>query len=343
MSPDHDVHELLIGSYTTGTGSPGVVRAELDPTTGALRATGSVALTDPSWIATSNDGVTLYAAAEHTGGTVASVSLTDPEDTIVRAGAGDDPCHLVVHRGHVVVAGYTSGTIAAFALDDDGGVGRRTGLVQHNGSGPHERQSAAHVHQVRESPDGRHLLVSDLGADSVTTYRLDDDGRLIEISRTAAPAGSGPRHLTFHPSGRAALLVLELAGAVALCRYDPDAGRLSVGTVVPLDVPGLPSEVLVTADGHHAYVGVRDTDGAGRDAIVHLGLAVAGSAARRLGVHHPGGAFPRHLALEPDERWLLSANQWSGTVTSLPLGPDGAPGPPAGTVDVPGAACILVR
>jgi 6-phosphogluconolactonase (cycloisomerase 2 family) len=341
--------ELLVGSYTTTTGSPGVVRASLDLDSGSLLRTGEIELVDPSWITRSADGQVLYAVAEHADGTVASVRLDDGSapavQPVVRPGAGDDPCHLVLHRGHAVVAGYTSGTVAVFPLGADGHLGERSQLLRHNGSGPHARQEAAHVHQVRESPDGRHLLVTDLGTDSVTTYRLDDGprgGELVEVSRVQAPPGSGPRHLTFHPGGRTALLALELAAAVALCTYDPGSGALTIGSVVPAQVPGLASELLITADGHHAYLGMRDADGTGTDAVVHFSMAVAGSAIRQLGQHQAGGRAPRHLALTPDGRWLLAANQLSGTVTVLPVDRLGVPGAPVGWLDVPGAACLLL-
>jgi 6-phosphogluconolactonase (cycloisomerase 2 family) len=340
---------LLIGTYTTGTASPGVVRATLDHESGRLTRDGEIPLVDPSWIARSPDGQVLYAVGEHADATIASVrldgGLSPVGQPVVRSGAGDDPCHLALHRGHLVVAGYASGTVAVFALEPDGTVGERTELLQHRGSGPHPRQDGAHVHQVRESPDGRHVLVTDLGCDSVTTYRLDDSpagARLVEVSRAQAPAGSGPRHLTFHPGGRAALLVLELAGGVALCTYDPESGGLTIGSVVSAQLPGLPSEVLITPDGHHAYLGLRDADGSGTDAVVHLSMAVAGSAARRLDHHDSGGRGPRHLARTSDGRWLLVANQLSGSVTSLPLDATGVPGAAAGSLDVPGAACILL-
>ncbi|WP_426561712.1 lactonase family protein [Angustibacter sp. McL0619] len=337
--------DLLIGSYTTGTGSPGVVRASLDDETGALEAAGEIALTDPSWIALSQDRRTLYAVGEHVAGTLTSVALHDPSVRTERDGAGDDPCHLILHRGHAVVAGYSSGTVAVFALGPGGELGRRTQLLQHNGSGSHERQEAAHAHQVCKSPDGRHLLVVDLGTDSVTTYRLDDgpDGpQLVPVSRAQAPPGSGPRNLTFHPGGRAALLALELTPGVAVCTYDPDSGALSIGTVVLAGVDGLASALLITQDGHHAYLGMRDQDGTGTDAVLHFAMAVAGSAVRRVGLHPSGGRAPRHLRLSPDERWLLAANQLSGTVTSLPVDRLGAVGAPVGFLDVPGAACVVL-
>jgi 6-phosphogluconolactonase (cycloisomerase 2 family) len=331
---------LLVGGYTSGTGSPGVVRATLDDETGALSATGEIELVDPSWLALSPDASVLYAVGEHAEGTIASVRLDDGSPPVVRPGAGDDPCHLVLHRGHVVVAGYTSGTVAVFPVLPDGSVGERTQLLQHNGSGPHERQDGPHVHQVRESPDGRYLLVTDLGTDSVTTYRLDG-GWLVEVSRAHTPPGAGPRHLTFHPGGRAALLALELRPGVAICTYDPESGALSVGSVVSAEAPGLASELLVSADGHHAYLGLRDPDGTGTDAVVHFSMAVAGSAVRRVGQHPTGGRAPRHLAITADGRWLLAANQLSGGVTSIPLD-HGVPGAPVGTLDVGGAACVVL-
>ena len=72
------------------------------------------------------------------------------------------------------VANYGNGTVASFALKQDGSIGQKTGFDQHTGKGPNaERQEGPHAHAVVISPDNRFLFVPDLGSDQIKIYRVD--------------------------------------------------------------------------------------------------------------------------------------------------------------------------
>ncbi|MFN9941248.1 MAG: lactonase family protein, partial [bacterium] len=74
----------------------------------------------------------------------------------------------------LIVANYTGGSSAVFALKDDGSLGARTDFHQHQGSGPNQqRQEAPHAHCAQFlTIDGvEYAYVVDLGLDLVLSYR----------------------------------------------------------------------------------------------------------------------------------------------------------------------------
>ena len=87
-------------------------------------------------------------------------------------------------------------------------------------------------------PTGRFILVADLGMDQVLVYRLDTNaGKLIahEFPVISAPAGTGPRHMAFHPNGRWFYVVNELSSSVSVYAYTAENGTFKdVQTVAAL-------------------------------------------------------------------------------------------------------------
>jgi 6-phosphogluconolactonase len=154
-------------------------------------------------------------------------------------------------------------------------------------------------------------------------------------------AGSGPRHLVFHPSGAVAYLANENNSTVTVCGWAD--GVLTANAVLPAAdaVPGVtnyPGEIALSADAAYLYVSNRGTDTVGVFAV-----GPDGGTLTRVAGPSCGGVWPRHLALDPTGRWMYVANQRSGTVTALPVDPaTGVPGGVAATLPVPGAAQVLL-
>ena len=147
-------------------------------------------------------------------------------------------CHLCVSPDgkRLYAANYLSGSVAGFALAADGSIGGLCEFDQHQGHGVDpKRQEGPHAHFTGFSPDGRFLLVNDLGLDTVFAYPYDTE-RGIDcagaVKNPVLPAGSGPRHLLFEPEGTC-LLVTEMGNAIQ--RFDYADGvlklRASVSTL----------------------------------------------------------------------------------------------------------------
>ncbi|WP_237502947.1 lactonase family protein [Streptomyces sp. SID8374] len=336
---------LLLGTYTSAEGGgTGIGTATYDTATGAITPGPVITgVENPSYLALHPSGATVYAVAEQDAGAVTAVALA-PDGTYEVLGSrptgGSGPTHLSVHPSGrwLLSANYTSGSVAVHPIAEDGSLGERTDLVTHSSPPPGPGQNGPHAHQITTSPDGGHVLAVDLGTDTVYTYRLDTSaGTLTEVSRAALAPGSGPRHLTFHPGGRAAYLACELDNTTVVCAYDPESGTLTPGAGQSTGADtGYPAQLVVTADGSYAYLANR-----GPNSLTRYAVEDDGAALRLLDTVPVGGDWPRQLALSPDSSLLFAANQRSSTVTAFRIGADGSLTPAGDPLPAPVAVCVL--
>ncbi|MBW4717452.1 lactonase family protein [Saccharothrix sp. SC076] len=312
---------VYLGTYTSWAGGgQGLGLGAYDVTTGRLRSTGVVrGVPNPSFVVTAGNRV--YAVNEQSRGTVTALAVGAdgvPKVVNTQSTGGADPCHLVVHRGHVLSANYSSGSVSVHPVRADGGLGARTDLVTHQGSGPDpDRQDRPHAHQVAVDPAGEHVLAVDLGADAVFSYRLGANGKLTRVATAKLHPGAGPRHLAFHPSGRYAYIANELDSTVVVASYANGVltpvrklGTLPPGA--PTTPRNYPAEVVVSADGRFAYLSNR-----GHDSVAVFAAENGGADLRLLEAVPVGGDFPRHIALDPSGKLLFAANQNSNSVTTF--------------------------
>ncbi|MDN0196516.1 lactonase family protein [Streptomyces sp. S.PNR 29] len=331
----------FIGSFTAA-GGPGIVMAAVAPDSGALTVLSSVNnLPDPSYLALSPDGDTLYAVSETAEGAVAAYRVT--EDRLEPAGRpvpvdGSGPTHLSLFAGHILTANYGSGSVTAVPVRSDGTLARAaSGVLQHSGTGPHvPRQQGPHAHQVQPDPSGRWAVGVDLGTDSVRVCTLTD-GALAVHRENALRPGSGPRHLAFHPGGSYAYVLNELAPTVTVCRWNAADGSLQplTETAVLSGAPAghaYPSGIVVSPDGRFVWTATRGED-------VLSVLVVEGEELRLAGTVPCGGHWPRAIA--ESDGFLYAANERSGDVTWFTVDPDTGLPSRGGSIAVPAASCVV--
>lgn len=155
-------------------------------------------------------------------------------------------CHLSVKNGTVYDANYLSGSVNQLGVK----------TVRHTGKGPNPaRQEAPHVHYTQFSPDGKYILVCDLGLDTIFVY----DEALQKISSARVPDGHGVRHLAY--DGNTVYSANELASSISVFSYT--AGQLTYEQTVP----GLPAgfdgpntAAAIRVDGNRLYVSQRGLD-----------------------------------------------------------------------------------
>ena len=304
-----------------------------------LSVSSGPAATNPSYLTASPTGKVIYAVFESFSGGIGAYAV-DGEQLMPlgeRPSGGDSPCHLSVHDGHLLVAHYGSGSVAVFPIKPDGSLAERSDLVRHAGSGPHpERQGHPHTHMIVPEPSGRYVLAIDLGTDSIYRYVLTD-GRLQAAGAAPVPAGAGPRHVAFHPSGRFGYVANELDSTVSVLDLETFTVGATVSTVDSAAAPGHPSAIRIAADGQHCYVANR-----GPDTIAVLDLPSDGADLRLTATVPAGGAHPRDIVLDGDRAYV--ANEESGTVTSLRVDRStGALEPEGVLLETQRPACLLLR
>ncbi|MET9514513.1 lactonase family protein [Streptomyces sp. NPDC002994] len=345
----HPVQWAYIGSFTSG-GGRGITVAAVDAATGALTPRTSVdAVVNPSCLALARDTGVLYAVSDTEPGAVAafrtgvdgSLSALGPAVDV----GGRGPTHLSVAGRRLLTANYGSGSVSSLAMGPDGSVSDAPVVLAHHGSGPdEERQREPHAHQVLPDPGGRWVLSVDLGTDSVRVCALDQDtGELRVRAETVLRAGSGPRHLAFHPDGEVAYVLHELEPQMTVCRWDPAYGRLEPLAEVAIEPEGAPegervhpSVVSVSPDGRFVRAAVR-----GSNRVLTFSLADGPEKPQLTSGVDCGGSWPRDLVADPSGRWLYVVNEWSGDVTWFDVDAESGQLRRGGAVEVPAAACVV--
>lgn len=306
---------LLIGAYTAGL-SEGVYLYKFDSDTGDARYADVVRVENPSYIDV-GDGKYLYAVTENTDGpSYANTLFFDREReklTLLNRQEtfASSPCYIAADTAanrHVLTANYGGGSISVFATSADTllPLGQ---LLLLEGSGPDPlRQSSPHAHCVKFSPDGKYVFATDLGTDRIYRFDLnakaDTEPFLIEESAKAfeLEAGSGPRHLAFHPSNKYLYVINELAGTIVGFHYRE--GELTAFQTIQADtLQGRGSaDIGVAPNGKFLYASNRVKG----DGIAVFSVNEADGSLLRTG-YQPTGRHPRNFAITPNGKYLLAA------------------------------------
>ncbi|MCC7334216.1 MAG: lactonase family protein [Pirellulaceae bacterium] len=314
---------VFVSAFTAG--EEGAIHAyHFDSQSGQLKLLQRTTdVENPFFLAISPDQRFLYAIdAKEFGGQedefVAAYAIEADTGTLRRlnrqSARGTASCYLAVDASgkSVLVANYSSGTVAALPVRDDGSLGSAASFVQHgDGSDDAQGQNGAKAHCFVISPDNRFALAADLGIDKILNYRLDAATALLAPNEAQPfvqlPPGSGPRHLTFHPHGQRVYVINELNSTVTFFDYATDSGALTQRQTIstlPDDFSGksFTADVKITPDGKFLYGTNR-----GHDSIAVFRIADDGQL-QRVGIEPSLGKGPQNLLITPDGRWLMCAN-----------------------------------
>jgi 6-phosphogluconolactonase len=315
------VHEqlLLVGTQTADPStSKGIYGYRFNAETGELTQIGlAVEAENPTFLALGPRERFVYAVNEVRQGTVSSFSFDKKsmkmQEISKVSSKGGGPTHIAVdHTGRCVfAANYGGGSVASFQVNGNGHLSEAVSFFQYSADEEkHERKP--HAHRVTVSPDNRFLLVNDLGLDVIHIYRLDASTAKLtphDPPLWRAKTGYGPRALQFHPDGRMAYCVNELKPRVNVLGWNGEPGVLTTlqdVSLVPEDYQGnaAPSDIAFDRKMSSAYVASRLDD-----FIAAFAVSPADGMLTMIGKTSCGGKRPRHLALDPTDRWLLVANQ----------------------------------
>lgn len=246
----------------------------------------------------------------------------------------DSPVHLTRLDQTLLLAHYEGAALSLWCLDEAGmptgpcslwpsdpqgrwRPGPHRPLKAPPGSRACSGHEAAHLHMVRASPDGRHVLASDLGLDRLQVWRREGPLQLQPLEGLALSPGSGPRHFLFAPGRADRLHVLcEESSTLASLHFDPDTGALRLLdeiSVLPAGFAGTSyaSDLLLAPDGRHLYALNRLFD-----AVSLIALDTAGMP-RVIDHVWTRGSYPRSAALDPAGRFLYVCNERSDQLAVL--------------------------
>jgi len=320
---------VFVGSGT----AQGILAYSWNPATGELFAEGIAApLPNATWITFSAGHEFLFAATEADSfngkptGEVSSFKVQNGalHPLSARNSASVGTCHVALDRsGRVLLSADYGGGSAASFLVNDGQLSEAVWTEHYTGHGPvSDRQQAAHAHFASFSPDNRFAYINDLGSDCIHIYSLNAaTAALTPAGAYRAKAGAGPRTLHFHPNGRTAYCVNELASTVDVLTWSAADGSLALVTTIDLLPEGFHGlsracDTVITRDGRNVYFANRD-----KDFLYSFRADAKTGSLTPIGRTNCGGKIPRNFVLDPTERWMLVANQDSNLISVFARNP----------------------
>lgn len=314
---------LFIGTYTSGK-SEGIYMYQFNPDSTTLHFSSVAKSSNPSFLAIAPNKKFVYAVYENADSTqhlvtgkVAAFSIDGNSLKPInqQLSMGKHPCHVAIDKTGkwLVVCNYTSGNFAVLPILNDGSIGEAVKTIQFEGKSIEpNRQKSPHTHSAQFTPNNKGLLVQDLGIDKIFYYNFNQTTGEITPSNppfVATIAGSGPRHISFHPTKPIVYVIEELSNTITVIQKEKIVQRISS---VPTNYNGSAgaADIHVSKDGKFVYASNRSTSNT-------IGVFAINKKTGWLSlVQHisTNGNTPRNFTLDPTENYLLVANQKSDNI-----------------------------
>src|SRR6476620_1869265 len=339
---------VYIGTYT-GETSKGTYAFRFDDGSGELTPIGLVAETaSPSFLSASADGRFVYAVNElQTFGGAASGSVTafavdrttgKLTELNAQPTEGTGPFQLALDRTgrYLAVANYGGGNFAILPVGTDGRLQKAVTVV--TGQTAETGTAKPLGHMVAFDATNKFLITADKGLNRMLVFHFDaTTGKVTPNTPPSAPLppGSGPRHFAMHTNGEWLFTIAEQAATITTFKWDGKTGSLSPTSSVPTRpaevTSGSTAEIALHPNGKFVYGSNR-----GHDSIAVFSIGAAG--ALSLVEYEPTrGQTPRNFAIDPTGRWLIAANQRSGTLAVFTIDQNTGALTPSGQLSPVGA------
>lgn len=306
---------MLLGTYTRRE-SEGIYSLELDTEAKKLSELTLVQKENsPTYLAESaKQNVYAVTSIEDQGGAAAYDKDWNFLNAVTEEGA--PLCHIAVDEKRQLLYGanYHKGQVTVYQIQGDGSLTLADSVFHQEKTGPHANQDRPHVHYTDLTPDGR-LVVCDLGTDGVYTYDVSNEGKLTRVALFEAIAGTGPRHLVFHPNGKYAYVFGELANTITVLEYNSGTGAfhsLQTISTIPVDFTDFSggAAIRISTDGRFVYASNR-----GHNSLAVFEVIEEGAHLDLIQLISTEGDHPRDFDLDPTEQFVLCANQNTDNIT----------------------------
>lgn len=288
---------------------------------GAPELLGCNPINNPNWMSFSPDRKYLYSTCSIGYSFGVAAYKVNPDSSLTEINkaktGGLAGCYVITDPSgkFLFCANYSSGTVSVFALDGNGGIGELLRTVRHSGKGPEQpRQDGPHTHYTNITPDGKYLIVIDLGIDAVRLYPFDPVKGIDEdkaYTFQVEPAGSGPRHLVFEHSGRFAYLLDELGNTVHVLAYENGTFRkIGLHSTLPAGFEGITKAAAIRLSQDERFLFASNR---GYDSIAVFALDGQGGM-KMADLVLTGGSSPRDINFLPGWKKFAAANEFSDTV-----------------------------
>jgi 6-phosphogluconolactonase len=232
---------------------------------------------------------------------------------------GDGPAHVSVDAtgSWLMAANYGSGHATTTAITSDGTLDDTVISI---------RLAGENAHQIRQDPATGVVYVPCLGSEYVTFFGFDPADGVLDPPPPDAeldlPAGSGPRHMDFHPTLPIAYVINEHGDSIVVATRETSGPLTAIQTVPTLPDDGFdPNEnfcadIHVTPDGRFVYGSNR-----GHNTLAIFGVDASTGMLTPIGHEPTGGDWPRNFSIDPAGEILLVANQQSDLIQTFRIDP----------------------
>lgn len=312
-------YNMLVGTFTNGV-SEGIYQLSFDAK-GGLISQSLLAKTDnPSFLAFSPDKKSVYAvneSGENSAVTAYSFDKEKPSLTFLnRISIGNaGPCFVTSTDKYVIVGNYGNGTISVLGIKSDGSLTDTVQTIVQKGKffgrglfGP------SNVHQTLFSPNGKFLIVTNLGKDQVFTYAYNPNSKTEVLKQTDVailPAHSGPRHAVFSKNGKYLYLLQELNAGITVFEVS-EAGKLNQIQETTINQPNKQNsgaEIALSPDEKYLYASNRGDV----NKIFCFKVEKNGTISEK-NAYSTEGIAPRNFAISPDGKFIFIGNQKTDNV-----------------------------
>ena len=324
-------YQFLVGTYTDSL-HHGINHLYFSPGENLMTVeTIAAGIANPSFVIATQDGKIVYSLEEESGiqgGNVLSFSRNPNDNSLTLLdqdeSQGDHPCHISLspNEDFVILGNYTGGSLSVFKADGKGQLDF-VQLIQHTGKSINtDRQEKPHVHSTTFDPEGKRVLVADLGTDKIYVYDFNPENRepLSLAAEHPVTPGDGPRHLAFSADGKEVLVVEEMAAVLDVFGYANGVlspkQRLSLLDENFSGSVGA-AEIRISPDGKNVYVSNR-----GEANTISVFAKNESGNYERIQNISSGGKIPRNFNLTADGKYLLAAHQASNDIVIFERDPE---------------------
>ena len=317
-----NTYKMLVGTYTNSGKSEGIYAMEFS-NKGKLLSQKLLAISDnPSYLAFSPDKKSVYAVNETgTESTISAFAFDKEKETLTFINkvnvCGGDPCFVNCTDKHVFTANYSGGSISVFGRNSDGSLTDTLEVIRHTGKNfGRGKFGPSNVHQVMFSPDGKYLIVTNLGTDRVFSYAYNPEGGnevLKCTNQIMVKKHSGPRHTVFSKDGKYLYLVQELDASVTAFSVG-DEGKLNIIQETTLVTDNTKkngaADIHLSPDGNYLYATNRgEANNISCFKVKKDGRLVMQEQ------YSTNGNGPRNFTITPDGKFVFVGNQKTDNIT----------------------------
>ena len=309
-----------VGTYTHEN-SVGIHIYDVDVENAVLKERKVIPINNPSDVVVSKDRKFLYSIADEGVESFKILPDGDLEPINKQWIKGMRGCYVEVddQNRFLFVAGYHDGKLTVLRLKEDGSIGEITDEIYHKGLGSMaERNFRPHINCARMTHDNKYLLVADQGMDHVNVYRFDvEKGKVKLEDIIRSEMESAPRHIKISEDGKYIYILHELKCYIDVYEYtdnnnDPTFEKIQTVELIKLTRGNTNSASAFSFSLDYNYL---LSSIAGDNSVIVFDVDKKTGLLKKNFLLPVSGEYPKDAEFFPDNKFLVSLNHESNTMT----------------------------